>query len=66
MIIQHILENDWTGELHTVREDDMTSPTKGYTQSYAEQAGADYAKHRAPAKLGDDSYTCISSIYIRH
>lgn len=66
MIIQHILEDDWTGELYTVREDDATSPTNGYTQKYAEQAGADYAKHRAPEQLSGDSYTCISSVYVRH
>ena len=66
MIIQHIIEDDWTRQKITVRENDATSPGNGYTQSYAERAGAEYAKYRAPEKLGGDSYTCLSSIYIRH
>ena len=65
MIIRHILQNDWTRELHTVHEDDATSPSTGYTQGHADRAGAEYAKNRAPAKLGDTDYTCLSSSYMR-
>jgi len=65
MKVQHILENDWTGQQHTVIVDDMVSPNGGYSQKYADRVGIEYAKYRAPEQLEDDSYTCINSNYIK-
>lgn len=68
MIIQYTLKNDRTGQIKTQTVDDCCSPSGGWTQSYADRTGAEYAENRARVVLNTSSYpndtwTFISAQY---
>ena len=68
MLIQYTLKNDRTGQIKKPMVDDTTSPSSGWTQSYADRSGAEYAADRAKAMLNSplhphDTWTFVSAEY---
>ncbi|MFM2668532.1 hypothetical protein AAFX24_27710 [Vibrio mediterranei] len=69
MLIDIKLKNKRTGIEKTQRVDDATSPSGGYTQSYADRLGSEYAAHRAPEMLNpsscmDDQWQFVKATYV--
>lgn len=66
MLIEITLVGMMSGEEKVVTIDDMISPSNGYTQSYAEDAGNWYADYKATEQLGDSDYwEFLSARYVK-